>query len=406
MCQNKWMPLKYSRFRVLIYQVLLPGAPLFLAHVADGYDVTIHEVRLVFLRCMSLVFTALGHLVVLILCMEKNKNMHHIVFVTSCASCTRSRRENIDLMHSCTVKKVWKSSTWHSATMLTWNQVPEFMQPELEVTLFWSSGCGIKFCKTWGFPEKDTMLCTCPLQNDGNGPVSISESILGPNFWVDIIPDLRSRQDWILSCTVKTTNTSDGSPKDLRELRLGDVFWCQQKDAKHVVEVTFVNIGSIFCCKYKSRWKMVENDRTLGLLGVVFHGLFVTVTPLNGSSSVATSFRQWCTRVDVQLSESLSKWSKFQLQNSFQDICWESRQIEVDWKSFQVLDNSAVIQVDRSSLLRWNNKWATWEAELSPVLRAWSVKHGLQSAYRKKERLLIQGFWVPKMMLDGIGIEW
>jgi len=112
--------------RVLADNVLLPGAPLFLAHVADGYDVTIHE-------------------------------------------------------------------------------VPEFMQPELE--------------------------------------------------------------DWILSCTPKTTSTSDGSPKDLRELR------------------------------------------------------------------------QWCTRVD--------------------DICWESRQIEVDWKSFQ--------------------------AELSPVLRAWSVKHGLQAAYRKKE---------------------
>lgn len=54
------MPLKCSRFRVLIYQVLLPGAPLFLAHVADGYDVTIHEVRLVFLRCMSFVFYCTG----------------------------------------------------------------------------------------------------------------------------------------------------------------------------------------------------------------------------------------------------------------------------------------------------------------------------------------------------------
>ena len=288
----------------------------------------------------------------------KNKNMDHIVFVTSCASCTR--RENIDLMHSRTVGKVWKSSTWHSATMLTWNQVPEFMQPELEVTLFWSSGWFFNGARWPGLiiglrhkilqnlkvsGKKKTCSVQCPLQNDGNGPVSISESILGPNFWVDIIPDLRSRQDWILSCTVKMRNTSDGSPKDLRELRLGDVFWCQQKDAEHVVEVTFVNIGSIFCCKYKSPWKMIENDRTLGILGVVFHGLFVTVTPLNGSSSVATSFRQWCTRVDVQLSESLSKWSKFQLQNSFQDICWESRQIEVDWKSFQVLDNSAVIEV-------------------------------------------------------------
>ena len=59
-----------------MHQVLLPGAPLFLAHVADGYDVTIHEARLVFLLCcMSLVFgnvfPALGHLVVLILCMVK-----------------------------------------------------------------------------------------------------------------------------------------------------------------------------------------------------------------------------------------------------------------------------------------------------------------------------------------------
>lgn len=81
MCQNKWMPLKCSRFRVLIYQVLLPGAPLFLAHVADGYDVTIHEVRLVFLRCMSFVFTALGHLVVLILCMEKKTKTWIILFL-------------------------------------------------------------------------------------------------------------------------------------------------------------------------------------------------------------------------------------------------------------------------------------------------------------------------------------
>ena len=74
------------------------------------------------------------------------------------------------------------------------------------------------------------MLCTCPRQNDGNGPVSISESILGPNFFVvDIIPDLRYWQDWILSCSLKTTNTSDGSPKDLRELRLGDVFDANKK---------------------------------------------------------------------------------------------------------------------------------------------------------------------------------
>ena len=76
------MPPKYSRFRVLIYQVLLPGAPLFLAHVADGYDVTIHEVRLVFLRCMSLVFTALGHLVVLFFCREKTTKTWIILLKT------------------------------------------------------------------------------------------------------------------------------------------------------------------------------------------------------------------------------------------------------------------------------------------------------------------------------------
>ena len=250
------------------------------------------------------------------------------------------------------------------------------------------------------------MLCTCPLQNDGNGPVSISESILGPNFWSWHHPRPQILAGLDLELHGENDEHLRWKSQRSSRVEVGRCFWCQQKDVEHVVEVTFVNIGSIFCCKYKSPWKMIENDRQLGLLGVVFHGLSVTVTPLNGSSSVATSFRQWCTRVDVQLSESLSKWSKFQLQNSFQDICWESRQIEVDWKSFQVLDNSAVIEVDRSSLLRWNNKWATWEAELSPVLRAWSVKHGLQSAYRKKERLLIQGFWVPKMVLDGSGIEW
>ena len=32
-------------------EVLLPGAPLFLAHVAEGYEVTIHEAREVSHKC-------------------------------------------------------------------------------------------------------------------------------------------------------------------------------------------------------------------------------------------------------------------------------------------------------------------------------------------------------------------
>lgn len=206
----------------------------------------------------------------------------------------------------------------------------------------------IKFCKTCGFPEKDTMALYMSATkwwkwSCFNFPEHFGSQLLS---WHHPRPQIPAGLDLELH----PENDEHLRWKSQRSSRVevGRCFWCQQKDAEHVVEVTFVNIGSIFCCKYKSRWKMIENDRTLGILGVVFHGL--SVTPLNGSSSVATSFRQWCTRVDVQLSESLSKWSKFQLQNSFQDICWESRQIEVDWKSFQVLDNSAVIQVDRSSL--------------------------------------------------------
>ena len=134
-----------------MHQVLLPGAPLFLAHVADGYDVTIHEARLVFLLCcMSLVFgnvfPALGHLVVLILCMVKTKNIDHIVFVTSCASYSYPEGKH---RHEAQSKKYESVAhgrgICYSATLLIWNQVPEFMQPELEVTLFFFSG--------WCFPR-------------------------------------------------------------------------------------------------------------------------------------------------------------------------------------------------------------------------------------------------------------
>ena len=221
-----------------MHQVLLPGAPLFLAHVADGYDVTIHEARLVFLLCcMSLVFgnvfPALGHLVVLILCMVKTKNIDHIVFVTSCASYSYPEGKH---RHEAQSKKYESVAhgrgICYSATLLIWNQVPEFMQPELEVTLFFffrmvlsshenrraaASNSLHNSQKIEGFRQKTSSVDVCSKMMD-----SLLTNF--PKVCVDIISDHRSWQDWILSCTVKTTNTSYGIPKDLRELRLGDVF--------------------------------------------------------------------------------------------------------------------------------------------------------------------------------------